>query len=447
MPNYGATLAGPKLSMPEARHSGRVAGRDLVIVAAVTVIAFIVAGQFELSERVGRWLSAFEPYQLDEAPVAIAVMFAGLAWFSWRRLSQANHEYRLRRVAQEALDEHQEHLRTLFAENLSANLLARHDGRIVLANDELARLLGLTSAAEAIGRSLFDFYADPEIAVAHRSQLRSSKVEVPGLRLRRHDGSEATVIAKISQRVRNEGVTELQAFFTDVSALERVRNKLAQALDENRRLVKRSIELQEEERRHIARELHDEMGQWLNALKLDAVSVRDHAHATPDIKAVGQSMVELTDHVYGVARQMMRRLRPVALDELGLASALQHGINQWQRRHPQVKCEFVARGNLESLGETINITLYRLVQECLTNVAKHAQASRVDIALEVDAEEHVVLRIRDNGRGFTRPVADLGLGLLGLRERVETLGGELQVHGFGGEGVEVRARIPGSAAA
>ena len=216
---------------------------------------------------------------------------------------------------------------------------------------------------------------------------------------------------------------------------------LARALAENRELVRRSIQVQEDERRHIARELHDEMGQWLNALKLDAVSIRDRAEG--EIRGHAENIVELTNHVYDVARNMTRRLRPVALDELGLSSALQYLVDQWKRRHGHVRCNFSTEGPLEDLGETANITLYRCVQECLTNIAKHADARTVDIAVIRPTGQHrVELRVADDGKGFDLAAPRAGLGLLGLRERFEVLGGGFIVGLREGGGLEVQAWIP-----
>jgi len=250
------------------------------------------------------------------------------------------------------------------------------------------------------------------------------------LTLRRADGEERRVIAKLTLRHDVDGASQVHAFFTDITALEQAQAQLARTLAENRHLIQRSIQVQEDERRHIARELHDEMGQWLNALKLDAVSIRDRADG--EIRAAAQSIVEVTDHVYDVARNLMRRLRPVALDELGLPSALQYLVDQWKRRHPAVGCTF-----------TTNITLYRFVQECLTNVAKHADAAVVTIALSRDPERgRVEVAVADDGRGLDPERAVLGMGLLGLRERIEVLGGVFLLESNKGRGVAVRGALP-----
>ena len=153
----------------------------------------------------------------------------------------------------------------------------------------------------------------------------------------------------------------------------------------------------------------------------------------------------MSGQVYDVVRSLMQRLRPVALDELGLRSAVEYGVEQWQRRHPQVRCSFTAQGELDGLSEQMNITLYRLAQECLTNVAKHAEASRVVISLarrvESDGDE-VRFSFEDNGLGFDPGVRRQGLGLVGLRERVEALKGNFDLQSAPGQGARIRAAIP-----
>lgn len=216
---------------------------------------------------------------------------------------------------------------------------------------------------------------------------------------------------------------------------------LALALEENRMLSQRSMQVQEEERRNLARELHDELGQSINAIKVDAVNIRDHSQAMPDIHTSAVAIIEVSNQVYDVVRSLMQRLRPVALDDLGLRSAVQYGVDQWQRRHAAVRCKFETQGELDGLSEKVNITLYRLVQECLTNVAKHANAGCVMISLKRDGDQ-VRFDFEDDGRGFNPSGRKQGLGLIGLRERVESLSGRFELASAPGQGVHIKAVIP-----
>jgi signal transduction histidine kinase len=219
--------------------------------------------------------------------------------------------------------------------------------------------------------------------------------------------------------------------------------QLAQREDEHRLLAQKYMLVQEEERRSLARELHDEMGQCLNAIKLDAVSIRKMAQGKDaEVEAGANAIIELSAHVYDVVRGLTQRLRPAALDALGLRDAVADLVGQWNRRNPGVRCRFEPSGELDQLGEAMNITVYRLVQECLTNVVKHAQASSVVVAIQRSAGA-LQVSVTDDGRGMDMQVRRAGgLGLLGLRERVEALAGELDLRSAPGAGMQVEARLP-----
>jgi glucose-6-phosphate-specific signal transduction histidine kinase len=221
--------------------------------------------------------------------------------------------------------------------------------------------------------------------------------------------------------------------------------QLAEREDAHRLLAQKYMLVQEEERRNLARELHDEMGQCLNAIKLDAVSIRNVAKGRDaDVEAGANAIIELSGHVYDVVRGMTQRLRPAALDALGLRDALADLVAQWSRRNSAVRVRFEATGDLEGLGEAVNITVYRLVQECLTNIVKHARASSVTVSVErAGAALHVT--VADDGRGMDLNARHGGLGLLGLRERVEALSGQLELHSASGDGLRVHAWLPISA--
>lgn len=223
--------------------------------------------------------------------------------------------------------------------------------------------------------------------------------------------------------------------------------KLAESLLENRRLSLSHVRLQEDERKQLARELHDELGQHLNALKIDAVSIRNWSEGQmAEVHAAARSMVQATDHVQHVIRDMLHRLRPVGLDELGLAAALEHLVAHWRTRNPAVHAALHVEGSLDDLGERANITLYRSVQEALTNVVKHACAGEVSIALSRSAQG-IALTISDNGTGASDWSGGPGLGLVGMRERVEALGGALQIDSAAGAGFALRVALPAEALA
>jgi signal transduction histidine kinase len=270
---------------------------------------------------------------------------------------------------------------------------------------------------------------------------------VHALVLRAADGRPSEAIARFVGHRPPGRPAQILAYFAEITELQLVQRDLADTLAENRLLTQKYIQAQEAERRHIARELHDEMGQYLNAVKLDAVAIRDSGHVLPpSIEASVRAIIASTDHVYEVARGLTQRLRPAALDTLGLNDAIRHCVAEWQRRNPSIACNLSLDGPATDLGEQANITLYRLVQESLTNVTRHAQAKHLSIRLvQKDPCSEVLLSVCDDGVGCDLSLPATGLGLHGLRERVESLGGTFEARS-GAVGFEVLARIPATGA-
>ena len=418
--------------------------RDLALVTVLTIATFVLSSVFELREWLTDLTRPLERYQVDELPLSFAVLALSLAWFSWRRWRQSQSELRLRVAAQQALVERETQYRTLFMENLAGNTLAAQDGSMLLCNPAMARMLGLSSLDQAVGRNLADFYVDPDLWRQHREALaHGEKLEIPVLDLRSADGRLVKAIARILPRYSPGRAAELQVYFADISVLHSMQKELADTLGENRMLSQKYLLVQEEERRNLARELHDELGQCLNAIKLDAVSIREMARdGQPEIEVSANAIVDISNHVYDVVRSIMQRLRPAALDALGLRDAVVDLVTQWRRRNPGVACTFETEGDLSGLGELLNITVYRLVQECLTNVTKHAGATSIRVALAREGDEAVRVSISDNGRGMDLNAKRLGLGLIGLRERVEALRGRLELVSQAGGGMQVCAHLP-----
>jgi signal transduction histidine kinase len=221
--------------------------------------------------------------------------------------------------------------------------------------------------------------------------------------------------------------------------------QLASLLLENRRLAQQYLQAQEQERKAVARELHDELGQYLNAIKTDAVSVQQQVSGAP--ATAMSAIVRHADHLYAVVRDLIRELRPVALDDLGLQAALEHYLDHCQQRMPRVRFDVALEGDLDTLGEPLNLAIYRLTQEALTNVSRHAQAKHLAIRVSrsgppAEDADAVTVSITDDGRGTDPAENHTGLGLVGMRERVEMLGGQWRVTTGRGQGFSLFARIP-----
>jgi two-component system, NarL family, sensor histidine kinase UhpB len=160
---------------------------------------------------------------------------------------------------------------------------------------------------------------------------------------------------------------------------------------------------------------------------------------------VAQRIVAGADHAYRAAGDLVRRLRPAALDELGLVAALEAVVDRWRQSHPDLAVHLSTGGELDSLGESVNLAIYRIVQESLTNCVRHAHARRLDIDLTCGSGPGaaVVLEIRDDGAGMQQSAAQArGNGLAGMRERVTLLDGRFELLSAPEQGVTIRIEIP-----
>jgi two-component system sensor histidine kinase UhpB len=215
---------------------------------------------------------------------------------------------------------------------------------------------------------------------------------------------------------------------------------LNKAQKENQELAKHTIQIQEAERKNLSKELHDEMGQSLTAIKAMAVAVKQ---PNTDSDVAANSIIEICNHLALVVRSMMRTLHPLSLADLGLHATLSDMVSEWQRRDPELTINLNCVQRIDALDNKIAIHVYRIVQECLTNIVRHAKASKVTINVQVNkrvAAEMVNITVIDNGVGSSTNTK--GFGVLGMRERVESLGGAFSFSSKRGNGVTVKATIP-----
>jgi two-component system, NarL family, sensor histidine kinase UhpB len=216
-------------------------------------------------------------------------------------------------------------------------------------------------------------------------------------------------------------------------SLNRMAESLAaeRQLEENRQLTALIQSHIEDERRSLARELHDGLGQYVTAIKTFAVAIanktKDNA---PDISGHAQTIVGAANHIYDGMHDIIRQLRPGSLDNLGLGETLRDMVNQTQKQHSNLKVNLTLLGKLDGLGENLNINLFRIVQESINNAIKHADAKNIDIKLEATKTGDLQLTISDDGRGMDIDAVDHSnhFGLLGMRERVQGFKGSFHLN-------------------
>jgi signal transduction histidine kinase len=215
-----------------------------------------------------------------------------------------------------------------------------------------------------------------------------------------------------------------------------------------RRLSRQILSAQEEERRRISRELHDEVAQVLTGINLHLARLKKEATAnTTDLQGRIARTQRLVEKSVNIVHQFAGQLRPPALDDLGLIPALHSYIRDFAKRTGlSIRFTSLTRDRVEQLASAKRTVLYRVAQEALINVAKHAQASEVKLSIQ-RLRGTIRMEIKDNGRSFqTQGVSPIGrnrgLGLLGMRERVEMVGGRFAVESSPGKGTTIRAEIP-----
>ncbi|MBI5659450.1 MAG: PAS domain S-box protein [Nitrosomonadales bacterium] len=241
------------------------------------------------------------------------------------------------------------------------------------------------------------------------------------------------------------GLLGISRDITDHRAEEQLTRKL---LQQTRALTRHMFDIQEEERRKISRELHDELGQWLTAIQAEAQAIESVAARTsPSVLSSTRSIKQCAESMHEVIHRIVHNLRPALLDTLGLADSLRELERQWCQPRLGISCEFLLEGDLVNLSDEMKITLFRVVQEALNNIASYAQANHVSVHLRrvvgepADADA-ILLSIEDDGVGFDTGQKFRGTGLLGMRERVIAAGGEFDLNSAPGQGVRIHIRLP-----
>lgn len=249
-----------------------------------------------------------------------------------------------------------------------------------------------------------------------------------------------------------EGIADIdnnmcRMIMSDISQLEEATVNNRELLSENRRLVKELFSIQEKERRTLAFELHDELGQWLTAIRAENEVILNSAENNANIAPSAQAIKDCTQKMHEVIHAMLHQLRPALLDALGLPNALLELKKQWCSHHQHIVLEFKLQGEFAKLGEPLNIAVFRLIQEGLNNICSHAEATWAQISLvhepiENSPVDYLYLTIEDNGKGYDVNQPSTGLGLLGMRERVISLNGTLSIRSACSEGTEINIRLP-----
>lgn len=282
---------------------------------------------------------------------------------------------------------------------------------------ELARKLGNLLAVSVMIMLLSFFVYRPV-----RNALAPSEAILDTLRRMEH--------GDLSARMPNFALIELNNIGEGFNHLA---DRLESTIHSQQRLANRLLSAREEERQYLARELHDELGQYLASLNAEAAFARELAdEAVPALRPCADSIAKTVEHMMEAVQQILYRLRPIGLEEFGLLPSLEQLISGWNQRCRDTRFTFAADPELGHLPNNINVSLYRIIQESITNAVRHGQPALVEVTLRRQPA-CLVLEIRDDGQG-SPPVESSsrigksgGFGRLGMEERVLALGGTMNI--------------------
>jgi PAS domain S-box-containing protein len=334
-----------------------------------------------------------------------------------------------------------DHTYRVFVERMNEGAAVLSSDHTVLhCNGRFARFLG-TALQSVIGSSMRDLvWPDDHSkldALLRRAAQRNCRGEI---RLRSRKGAPLSVHLSLNP-LRLGSTRAVCLIASDLSETKRAEQELRASSEQLRNLTAHLLSVREEERTRISREVHDELGQSLTAVKMDLawLAGRLPGRNGPTLKRI-RSTGQLVDGIIQSIRRISTELRPAVLD-LGLAAAVEWQVQEFQARSGiQCKVRLLTR---EVVASNASTAMFRICQEILTNVARHARATRAEVVLQKQ-RDRLVLLIRDNGRGFDQadPSLSKSLGLMGMGERAAILGGQVNISSVPGKGTTVSAWIP-----
>lgn len=339
-------------------------------------------------------------------------------------------------------------LAVLVQQSGDAILSLDHVGKITLCNPAAETLLN-QKASTLLGKKLADLgFIDNQQRITDIFE-NSKTVGNLETQLPNSDGEIHSILLSTVRLLDTDKVVSgVICTLRDITEHKQA-EEAANQLRESRLLAQHMSEVQESERRHLARELHDELGQCLTAIKTDAVLIRNRTESSePKLFTSAQAIIDVASHIYDVVHNMITRLRPSPLDDLGLLATLQEGIAAWQQRQSQINFSLETTGKLDHLNEAMNMTVFRVVQEAITNAVRHAAASSIKIIVKNEKDEsgqdQITIEINDDGKGMEVHDfhSDVDFGLLGMRERAQSLGGQFNLESSLGNGVKIHITIP-----
>ncbi len=354
-----------------------------------------------------------------------------------------------RKAAEGALQNVESRVSSIVEAAMDAIITVDANLRVVLFNAAAEAMFGCPRE-RAIGAPLAEFIPERFRAEHERHIRRFGESGISSRRMGaqrivaglRGDGGEFPIDASISQ-ITESGKKFYTVILRDVTERIQAEEALRRSQDELRGLASALNSVREQEKSRIARELHDELGQALTALKLDVAWLSERLPAADTVLAAKlDAMQAMIDGTVASTRRISADLRPLILDDLGLVPAAEWLVQEFTQR-TGIPCDLVVGSPDLELKDPHATAIFRILQESLTNVARHAKAQRVEVVLR-RADGAVTLNVRDNGRGFNidDPRRPNSFGIMGVRERVYLLAGDVRIESQPGRGTSIDVQIP-----
>jgi PAS domain S-box-containing protein len=332
----------------------------------------------------------------------------------------------------------------------TADAIVIHDlqSKISFWNASAERIFGYTSK-EILGKSAFVLTVK-----AYESELRKNfqlihkgknihNIETQRIKKNGEIIDVAISASPLVDPITNEIIGDICSM-RDISE-KKIAEESKLKLEENRKFTQLIQSHIEDERRSLARELHDELGQYVSAIKIFASNISNKAKKlSPEIAKNADSVISAANQIYDGMHSIIKQLRPSSLDNLGLAETLKDTVNTWQKQYQDLKIHLSIKGDLSHLNETLNINIYRIIQEAMNNVLKHSKARVIKINLGLNKKGLLELNFSDDGQGMDLKKVDQtkNFGILGMQERIQSLNGSFELISKKNQGTQILISVP-----
>jgi len=419
-------------------------------------LSFFVLFNIAVYWMLGRWIKPLQSMLQTINTMEQGDLTARMPSFNLPEFSRISQNFNLMGESLQSSTEDNRRLALIVKQTADAVMIHDLDGNISFWNSAAQRMFGY-APEDIIGRSaklLMPPDQEDELTKSLEAIKHMKNIDHYDTRRVTRDGKLKDISLSAAPMIDPSSGKVIGEICSMRDITERKQAEAAeQRLEENRQLTQLIQRHIEDERRSLARELHDELGQYVTAIKTFAVGIANKTATAiadnsieklPDIAGNANTIVAAANHIYDGMHNIIRQLRPGSLDNLGLSETLRDATANWQKQNPAVQFHLNLSGKLDALGETININLYRIVQESVTNALRHAQGTEINISLIQQENGDLQLTIKDDGVGMTICNVDQTqhFGLLGMRERVQALNGQFNVDSRMNQGTTIEVYIP-----